>query len=204
MHMRARQASFLRRQQGVALPVMLIILAVMLVGSIYLLRNTHSTTLTTGNLAYDATLSKQADLGLHTGFEWLRSTSATNKGALNDPDATQGYVAHLDTTQTPRDAEGSGFWKGSKIIAGPEANTQIEYVIHRMCSLDGSYTASANRCVQNTAGKDPGGSARFGESSAVDTSDYNGLPLLHYVITARISGPRGASVTNQMIVLIGA
>jgi hypothetical protein len=28
--------------------------------------------------------------------------------------------------------------------------------------------------------------------------------MLHYVITARISGPRGTSVTNQMIVLIGA
>jgi hypothetical protein len=195
----------MRREQGVALPVMLIILAVMLVGSIYLLRNTHSTTLTTGNLAYDASLSKEADLGLHTGFEWLRSTSANNKVALNQPNANQGYVAHLDTTQTPRDAEGSGFWEGGKIIAGPAPNTQIEYVIHRMCALDGAYTGSANRCVQSTGEKGGGGTGiRFGDSGATDTSDYDGLPLLHYVITARISGPRGASVTNQMIVLIGA
>jgi hypothetical protein len=203
--MRAREPNFMRREQGVALPVMLIILAVMLVGSIYLLRNTHSTTLTTGNLAYDATLSKQADFGLHTGFEWLRSTSANNKVALNLPNVDQGYVAHLDTSQSPRDAEGSGFWAGGKIIAGPEANTQIEYVIHRMCLMDGAYTAGANRCVQSTGDKDStGGGVRFGESSAVTASDYDGLPLLHYVITARISGPRGASVTNQMIVLIGA
>jgi hypothetical protein len=203
--MRARQASILRREQGVALPVMLIILAVMLVGSIYLLRNTHSTTLTTGNLAYDATLSKEADLGLHTGFEWLRSTSAGNKVALNQSNATQGYVAHFDTTQTPRDAPGSGFWEGGKTVAGPEANTQIEYVIHRLCALDGAYTGSANRCVQSAGDKSAnGGQTQFGESPATDTSDYDALPLLHYVITARISGPRGASVTNQMIVLIGA
>ncbi len=203
--MRAHRPRFVRRQQGVALPVMLIILAVMLVGSIYLLRNTHSTTLTTGNLAYDATLSKQADLGLHTGFEWLRGTSTGNKAALNSPDATAGYVAHLDTTQTPRDAQQSGFWAGSKTIDGPDAGTRIEYVIHRLCAVDGGYDENNNRCVQtsSSAGAAPG-QVPFGQSMARDTPDYDGTPMLHYVITARISGPRGASVTNQMIVLIGA
>jgi hypothetical protein len=203
--MQARRLNLPRRQQGVALPVMLIILAVMLVGSIYLLRNTHSTTLTTGNLAYDATLSKQADLGLHTAFEWLRSTSLANKAALNKPAADQGYVAHLDTTQGPRDGEQSGFWAGSKTIPGPEANTEIEYVIHRMCALDGGYDENNNRCVQSSADSNAAGNrVAFGQSSAIDTPEYAGTPMLHYVITARISGPRGASVTNQMIVLIGA
>jgi hypothetical protein len=199
------RSSVLRRERGVALPVMLIILAVLLVGSIYLLRNTHSTTLTTGNLAYDATLSKQADLGLHTGFEWLRSTAAANKPALNKPDTAAGYVAHLDTTQDARDAGQSGFWAGSKTMPGPQAGTQIEYVIHRLCAADGGYDEKNNQCVQSSSHKgDDGGGVAFGESSAIDTPDYVGLPMLHYVITARISGPRGASVTNQMIVLIGA
>jgi hypothetical protein len=74
-----------------------------------------------------------------------------------------------------------------------------------MCALDGAYTGSANRCVQSSGEKGAAGNKiPFGESSAQDTSEYDGMPLLHYVITARISGPRGASVTNQMIVLIGA
>ena len=201
--MRARRSHLMRRQQGIALPVMLIILAVMLVGSVYLIRNTNSTTLTTGNLAYDATLSKQADLGLHTGFEWLRSTSVGNKAALSLSSADAGYVAHLDTTQNPRDAQQSGFWAGSKTMAGPDANTQIEYVIHRLCALDGGYDENNNRCVQSSStGND--GQVAIGESSAIDTPDYAATPMLHYVITARISGPRGASVINQMIVLIGA
>jgi Tfp pilus assembly protein PilX len=202
--MHPRRLKLPRREQGIALPVMLIILAVLLVGSIYLLKNTHSTTLTTGNLAYDATLSKQADLGLHTGFEWLRSTSLANKAALNKAAADQGYVAHLDTSQSPRDAEESGFWDGSKTIAGPDANTRIEYVIHRLCALDGGYDENNNRCVQSSGASNAGGQMAFGQSSAVDTADYAGTPMLHYVITARISGPRGASVTNQLIVLIGA
>jgi hypothetical protein len=205
MSLRVRGPFVSRREQGVALPVMLIIVAVLLVGSIYLLRNTHSTTLTTGNLAYDATLSKQADLGLHTAFEWLRSTSVSNKVALNSPKTDQGYVAHLDTTQSPRDAQQTGFWAGSKTINGPEANTSIEYVIHRLCAADGGYDESNNRCVQTATDKGSAGNRLpFGQSSAIDTADYAGTPMLHYVITARISGPRGTSVTNQMIVLIGA
>jgi Tfp pilus assembly protein PilX len=205
MTMPARRSFHPRRERGVALPVMLIILAVMLVGSIYLLRSTHSTTLTTGNLAYDATLSKQADLGLHTGFEWLRSTSKANKAALNQVNAGAGYVAHLDTSQSARDASQSGFWTGSKTIDGPEAGTKIEYVIHRLCALDGGYDEKNNQCVQTTTTASAGaGQVAFGESSAIDTPDYAGTPMLHYVITARISGGRGASVTNQMIVLIGA
>jgi hypothetical protein len=177
----------------------------MLVGGIYLLRSTHSTTITTGNLAYDATLSKQADLGLHQGFEWLRSTSANNKAALNASNPDQGYVARLNTAQTPRDPEQSGFWAGSKTITDTATNTRIEYVIHRLCALEGAYDGSTNRCVQTAANKGAAGNRLpFGESGATDAADYAGSPMLHYVITARISGPRGASVTNQMIVLIGA
>ena len=58
-----------RRQAGLALPIMLIMLAVMLVSSIYLLKASTSTTLTTANLAYDSALGKEADLGVHKAFE---------------------------------------------------------------------------------------------------------------------------------------
>lgn len=202
--MNRRRPNLPRREAGLALPVMLIILAVMLIGSIYLLRNTHSTTLTTGNLAYDATLSRQADKGLHDAFDWLRSTSNTSKASLNVSNAGAGYVARLDTTQTPRDAEQSGFWAGSKTITVDSA-TKIEYVIHRLCALEGAYDGNNNRCVQTAANTGAlGNRLPFGESGASDAPAYAGSPMLHYVITARITGPRGASVTNQLIVQIGA
>jgi uncharacterized protein YpmB len=53
---------FRRLQRGIALPIMLIMLAVMMVSSIYLLKSSTSTTLTTSNLAYEAALTKAADL----------------------------------------------------------------------------------------------------------------------------------------------
>ena len=52
------------RQRGLALPIMLIMLAVMLVSAAYLLRASNSGTLASANLAYETTLSKEADLGL--------------------------------------------------------------------------------------------------------------------------------------------
>jgi hypothetical protein len=86
------------RQAGIALPVMLIMLTVMLIGSIYLLRSSTSTTLTVANLAYDSALSKEADLGVHRAFQWL--STLPSKSALNANSPNDGYVATLDPTWT--------------------------------------------------------------------------------------------------------
>lgn len=188
------------RAGGMALPVILIILAVMLLGSVYLLKSVHSTALTTGNLAYDTTLSREADLGLHTAFTWLSQTAQTNKAALNQDDTANGYVATWDAVSQPRDA---GFWTGSRTIDGDDG-TQIEYVIHRLCAPAGTY-GGTNRCMQTAANAATlGTTVAAGDSLASDAPSYAGTPQLHYVITARITGGRGANVTNQMIVLIGA
>lgn len=189
------------RQRGLALPVVLIILAVMLVSSIYLMKSIHSTTLTTGNLAYDETLSQSVDLGLHTGFEWLKSAAAANKATLDADSPANGYVALLDTSQSPRD---DGFWDGSKTIAAPDGGN-IEYVIHRLCLDRLPYDHARNQCVQTAANTALlGTTVGVGTSLASDAPSYAGTPQVHYVITARLRGAKGASVTNQMVVLIGA
>lgn len=189
------------RQRGVALPVVLIILAVMLVSSIYLMKSIHSTSLATGNLAYDATLSQSVDLGLHTGFDWLQATARASKMMLNADSPANGYVALMDTSKTPRDA---AFWDGSKSISAPDGSA-IEYVIHRLCLARLPYDDARNQCVQTAANPMAlGSSVAVGSSLAGDTADYAGSPQVHYVITARLRGAKGASVTNQMIVLIGA
>lgn len=193
----------LRRQRGIALPIMLIVLVVMLVGSIYLLKSSNSTTLTTANLAYQASLSKASDLGLLTGFEWLTDTAAANKATLNASDATNGYVATYDTTQTP---SSSGFWAGSVTLTDGAGNT-IEYVVHRMCSLAGNWDAAgppANSCVQTAAASILNSPVAIGDSLASDAPNFAGTPQLHYVITSRIFGPRGGNVVNQLVVMIGA
>jgi len=189
------------RQRGVALPVVLIILAVMLLSSIYLMKSIHSTTLATGNLAYDATLSESVELGLHKGFEWLRATASTSQAALSVDSKPNGYVATLNTSKTPRD---SAFWDGSALVDSPTGGS-IEYVIHRMCSDPLPYGDPKNNCVQTAARTGALGTpVALGTSLSVASPVYAGAPQVHYVITARLRGAKGASVTNQMIVLIGA
>ena len=190
-----------RRQRGMALPVMLIILVVMLVTSLYMLRATHSTALTTGNLAYDATMSRAADYGLHVGFQWLQNTADTNKGALDASDINNGYAASYDTTVDVRD---TSFWANKKTVPDPNGNA-IDYVIHRLCLMEGAYDGSGNYCMVTAANNSPlGNTVALGDSLAADAPQFAGLPQVHYVITARIHGARGGNVINQLIVLIGA
>jgi hypothetical protein len=177
-----------------------VILTLMLIGGVYLLKAIHSTGLTTGNLAYDATLSREADRGLHAGFAWLSTTAATNREVLETDSAANGYSAGYDTALQPRD---DGFWQNKKTVT--DGDDTIEYVIHRMCSKAGSYDSKGNFCAQTTANTAAlGNTSPLGTSQASDTPQYAGAPRVHYVITSRINGGRGASVTNQMIVLIGA
>ena len=82
-------------QRGIALPVMLIMMLVMLVTSIYLLKSSNSTTLSASSLAYDATLSRAADFGLHKGFEWISQKAKTDKGALTAHQPAEGYRATM-------------------------------------------------------------------------------------------------------------
>lgn len=192
------------RQAGMALPVMLIILLVMMVGGIYMLRATHSSELTTGNLAYNATMSRAVDYGLHFGYQQLTNKAATNKISLDTTSATaDGYEAKL-TTRSVRD---SAFWNSMKTVTDPDGN-QVDYVIHRMCAFDGGFNATVgtvpNSCMMTSDNTSQlGNSVPLGTSVSMSAPQFAESPRLHYVITARLHGARGGNVVNQLIVLIG-
>ncbi|NRR31537.1 hypothetical protein HSX11_15265 [Oxalobacteraceae bacterium] len=186
------------RQAGMALPIMLIMLTVMLVSSIYLLKSTTSTTLTTSNLAYDSALSKSVDLGINTGYLWLMGT---DPGGLIADQPGAGYVATLNPLQT---VSTPAFWNGAQIIVDGQ-NNQIQYVIHRACTFPGTYNSStpvANSCQLSAPRKDVKAATAMGESLTSGSQNRGSQPELHYVITARIVGARGANVVNQAVVMM--
>lgn len=190
----------LHAQRGLALPVMLIVLAVMLVTSIYMFKSSHSAALTTGNLAYEDAMSRAADFGVVSGFQWLSTTAAGAKATLNSDVAAQGYKASFDTTLSASSPE---FWNGARTVVDPAGN-RIEYIVHRLCALPTAHDALGNNCVQTAANTSTHNNAvAIGASLASDSPAYAGSPQLHYVITARIFGTRGGNVVNQTVVLIG-
>lgn len=185
-------------QRGLALPVMLIMLVVMMISSIYLLRSTNSTALTTSNLAHEDALSKAADLGIHAAYDWL--SSLPNRSVLYNDVPAAGYMA----TTNPGAGQGvsnPAFWQGSVTVWDAGRRNQVEYVIHRMCQFPGDH--NNNNCTLTAARQTVQAKTRAGDSLSSDAPAYQGKPQLHYVITARIAGPRGGNVMNQAVVMMG-
>ena len=186
-----------RRQRGIALPVMLIMLTVMMVSSIYLLRSSTSSTLTASNLAYDSALAKASDAGLHQAFGYLRGAP---KPSLLVNQSAFGYVATLPVQWTVSSA---GFWTGAVTMPPDSAGNQVQYVIHRMCNLTGPYDVPANRCQTTAPRPDAPGPRALGETLKIDASKLASAAQIHYLVTARVFGPRGGNVVTQAVVLKG-
>ena len=188
-----------RFERGIALPVMLIMLTVMLVSSIYLLKSSTSTTMTAANLAYDSALGKSADAGLHAGFAYLRSVA--NRADLLVDQPAQGYVATLTPTWT---ASTPAFWLGAVTMpANPLTGDRVQYVIHRMCTFPGEYNGGNNSCRTTSARPNSRAPQPFGTSLALGGPKFSQQPQIHYVVTARINGARGGNVVTQAVVLKG-
>lgn len=188
----------LKLQRGIALPIMLIMLAVMMVSSIYLLKSSTSSTLTAANLAYEAALTKAADAGLHAGFTYLRTVP--NKNLLLTDQPAAGYVATLPQNWT---VGNPNFWLGAITMAPDSDGNRVEYVIHRMCRFALAYDDPANRC-QTTAPR-PGttGPRALGETLKIDAPNLAVAAQIHYVVTARVFGPRGGNVVTQAVIMKG-
>jgi hypothetical protein len=119
---------------------------------------------------------------------------------LDDDSAGNAYVATFDTTQTLASPQ---FWVGSLTLV--QGEHRIEYVIHRMCALKGTYDKPSNSCMQTAPNTSSLGNAvPLGASLASDSTILAGAPQVHYIVTARIFGARGGNVVNQAVVLIGA
>ncbi|MDB5960268.1 MAG: hypothetical protein JWP59_1562 [Massilia sp.] len=188
------------RQHGVALPVMMIVLTIMLISGAYLLKSSNTSTMTAANLAYQSTLNRAADRALLEGSEWLASTWTNNRAALIANDSANGYVATLDTTQTVRTP---AFWIGRRTITDSNGVT-IDYVIHRLCERALAYDDPVNKCMQTTANVTTlDTTVALGDTLAQTAVQLAGNPQLHYIITARIYGPRGGNVVSQLAVLMG-
>jgi hypothetical protein len=152
-------------------------------------------------MAYDSALSKAADLGLHSGYTYLASKTSTQ---LEQDDLANAYLATYDTTQSVND---EGFWTNAKTVVnsanGSATGDRIQYVVHRACSVAGNTSATGNACVMTSANVLANGTpVAAGESLDVKSTVLTSAPQIHYIVTARIFGPRGGNVVNQMVVLI--
>jgi hypothetical protein len=182
----------MKRQNGVALIVVMVALLVMLITVLSLLRNTNASLNIVGSIGFKQNTSSVTDVGVEKARAWLMTKTDAQLSAT-DPD--NGYfetwVAGFDPLTYDWTAAGN-----SVLVTDDEGTgNSVRYVIHRMCSVTGLVAVVGSKCVpvpsavgissQNQA------SGGFGVGGSTNTA---------YRITVRVAGPRNSLSFSQVMV----
>jgi hypothetical protein len=83
------------------------------------------------------------------------------------------------------------------------AGNQVQYVIHRLCNLPGAYDNNGNRCRTTAPRPSAGGAVQLGTSLVLGRVQLASSAQIHYLVTARVFGPRGGNVVTQTVIMRG-
>jgi type IV pilus assembly protein PilX len=170
MKSRFLNASGRMKQRGVALFFALIALVAIMLAAVTLIRSVDTSTMISGNLAFQQAATASGDSGTEKAINWLAFTEANDggKNVLNDAshlfniDApTKGYYASLDPTKSLTSTSGTGFkWitapgatQDSVGLAADSSSNTVSYIIQRMCSASGVAVQDTN-CLFSGAALD--------------------------------------------------
>lgn len=194
----------IRTQSGVSLPIALIMLVALMVGSVALLRSVDTATLVAGNLAFKHASTLAADRGIETAVAWLRTQ--TTPGALNTTQPSAGYCS----SQHSQDATAAGWnpttdWTAActpRVLTSTDVTGyQIDYLIHRLCANpDQSPAAQPGQC--SIAGGTSTGDVATSSKRSGRELISNNVTNVAYRITVRVRADRGTRSFVQATVLI--
>jgi len=203
-------ASVIKRQRGVVLITMLIVLVAMIFAGIALMRSVDTATLVAGNMAFRQAATHQGDFGTEAAVAWLQVQNTgtglqTTNGAagysaiLQGPSTNQTWDQYwnttLDTSPVSRPITTAGGVNSGSVWTLPTANGYtVSYVIHRMCSATGAM--SSTNCVQAPTGSVSGSSSM----KAGNPANFTQNSQVYYRITSRIEGPRNTVSYTQVVV----
>lgn len=182
-----------RAQGGAVLMVVLVALVAMLVSVIALSRSMDTHHLVAGNLAFRNATVHSSDAGVQGAVLFLQSTVGTAR--LNTTAVDDGYYAVV--AEPNWDSE--TFWSqcgGCTVSASDIAGNRVQYVVHRMCSIQGNPNAAGNSCSLLIAAP----TAANGGSFSADAFNFSGVAQNYYRISVRVTGPRNTSTLVQTFV----
>jgi type IV pilus assembly protein PilX len=105
-------------------------------------RSVDTSTLISGNLAFQRSATSSGDAGTEAAIAWLATVEAANTSTnvLNDPahpfngdDAAKGYYSSLDTAKSL--TSGGFLWTDadSKLVGTDSSGNAVRYIVQRMC-----------------------------------------------------------------------
>ena len=180
-------------QRGAVLMVVLVALVAMLISVIALSRSMDTHSLVAGNLAFRNSTVHSSDAGVQSAVLWLQSTVGTAR--LNTTDVDDGYYAVVAEPSWDDET----FWSqcaGCTVSAADDAGNRVQWVIHRMCSIQGNPNATGNSCSLLSSSS----SAANGGSFASDATNFSGVAQNYYRISVRVLGARNTSTMVQTFV----
>ncbi len=198
----SRSRTTRQRQRGVVLFIALIVLVAMTLAGIGMMRSVDTATIVAGNIGFKQASINSGDSGIETAFQWLLNNAGST--TLNVDSSTNGYYSSAPATD-PNWNDPTTWTNAVSVNAGAQdaAGNQIDYIIHRMCTLpnvsfNGSNGVNPQQCAIKTSNNPSasGGSQKAGAVQFTTTSN------LYYRITSRIRGPRNTTSYVQVMTMI--
>lgn len=221
----------LARQRGLALPLSLLMLVILLISAAALVRTVDTAVLVSGNLAFKQGATLATERGMRAAAAWLDTRTVVQR---QSDVADQGYCARMHILDVNRetnfDVDGwdptlptnattqNGWHTGCTTpnnvqpvqLAADAAGNTVEYMIHRLClwgngasSQPGPIAAvpGANQACATSAGRSQGSQATSSRRSGSELIGSS-VRTVAYRITVRATGPRGAQSYAQTTVLL--
>ncbi|SEF34057.1 hypothetical protein ABL840_32205 [Variovorax sp. NFACC27] len=195
-----------RRQRGIVLLFCLIVLVILLVGGVAVMRSTHTSLASAGNLAFRRDLASQGEQAasnvltafksgaLKTATLSAASIPSANYSAVELTANDQGIpLVLLSNSSSPNgtDFTGATFSPTASDLTGATSDVTIRYVIDRLCRAAG--TATTSTCVYS-----PSSSNVTGGSSQLPASQRPASTISPvYRLSVRVTGVRSTQVFLQ-------
>ena len=203
---RQRGKSANRRDHGLVLLVVMLVLAAMSLAAIGLMRSSLTGNRIAGNLAFQQSATQSADAGIEAAIAWLETKhlTATGKAELNVAiAASAGTFGYSPTRSDPDPATKQtweAWWTGSiegsglmNTLPTDGAGNVVQFVIHRLCANAGAPTSGAGCSVS------PATTAQ-GSSMGAGIPPLEVATQVYYRVTARVVGPRNSVAYVQAVV----
>lgn len=204
MNLQTRKSTSAMRlhQRGVAFPVALLMLMVLLIGATAMVRNVDTAVQVSGNLAFKQAATMGADRGIATAVAWL---TAQGGAGLHNSNTAAGYCSSLhseDQSLTGWDPVAAGGWTAActpVALAADASGNQVEYLIHRLCARPDQSPSLQPGFCSTAAGAAVGFEAT---SSRRSGRDLLGTTVVNvaYRITVRVQSPGRSGANNRSFV----
>lgn len=187
------------RQDGIALPIALIMLVAMILAAIALFRAVDTATMVAGNLTYKQRTVHAGDEGVRAAYVWLQDKAANAPADLNSTNTGAGYYSSQHANDPSWDPVTSWPTSGTVSVAQDAGGNTATYIIHRLCTQPGlAYNEGANQCASYTSSNN----ANVGGSLASDAPAFIGITYIYFRVTTKVVGPRNSTSYIQTLMLV--